>query len=194
MADPRTGFEQAGLDLPVRDFLAAVAAPTPTATGGAVCAVTAASAAGLASMAAQVSKMDGSARAEELRARLEELAIEDTRVYAAVTAAQRRTDPSRTTALRAALAAAAEPPMRIAHVAADTAKLCAELASGGKRSVRGDAATGAALAAAAARSAVALARLNLVATPEPPEALGEAERAAASASQAAEAALAAAGA
>ena len=120
------------LDQSVRDFLADVAAPAPTSTGGSVAAVTTAAAAGLAAMTAGVStSLPDSAsmvsRAEALRARAMDLAIADAASYEAVLAAQRRprTDPGRSPALRSALAEAAQPPLAIARTASEVAALAA---------------------------------------------------------------------
>lgn len=156
------------LDLSVRDFLARVAAPSPTATGGGVGAVTTASAAGLVAMTARLSTvLDDSAElaadAERLQSLAVELADEDERSYGAVLTAQRRPaeDPDRSRALREALRGAARPPLRLARAGAEVTALAADLAERTKRSLRGDAVTACALAAASARSAAALARGNV---------------------------------
>lgn len=183
------------LDRSVRDYLAQVASPTPSATGGNVGAITVAAAAGLVAMTARVSPAitgaeQAAADADDLRSRATELALEDERSYGAVLAAQRRTDPGRAEALREALAAAAQPPLRIADAAAAVAALAARLAATAKRPLRGDAATASALAAAAARSAAALARTDLAAAGAPLAPAEEAERAAEAAQRAADEALA----
>lgn len=161
------------LDRTLRQFLDDVAAPAPTATGGGVGAVTAASAAGLVTMTARLSTAlddagELAARAEELRAALTELVEEDGRSYDVVLAAQRRDsgDPERSRALREALRGAARPPLRIARASAEIAALAADLAGRTKRSLRGDAVSACALAAASARSAAALARGDLAAAAE----------------------------
>jgi hypothetical protein len=56
---------------------------------------------------------------------------------------------------------AAEPPLRIAEAAAETAELAAALAVTGKASLVDDAMTGALLAEAAARAAARLAEMDL---------------------------------
>ena len=158
------------LDRTLREHLDQVAAPAPTATGGGVGAVTAASAAGLVTMTARLCPaLDDAAelvaRAEQLRCSLTSLAEEDEHSYEAVLAAQRRdsADPERPRALREALRGAARPPLRVARASAEVAVLAADLAGRAKRAVRGDAVTACALAAASARSAAALARENLAA-------------------------------
>lgn len=158
------------LDRTLHEYLDQVAAPAPTATGGGVGAVTAACAAGLVTMTARLSTAlddaaELAARAEELRSSLTSLADADQRSYEGVLAAQRRdsADPERPRALREALREAARPPLRIARHSADVAALAVELAGRTKRTVRGDAIAACALAAASARSAVALARENLAA-------------------------------
>lgn len=156
------------LDVSVRDFLAQVAAPAPSATGGGVGAVTVASAAGLVTMTAALSPGVGdadeiSAKAERLRSLAMQLAEQDEHVYSAVLEAQRRPseDSERSRALRDALREAARPPLRIARAGADVAALAADLAERTKRSLRADAVTACALAAASARSSAALAQSNL---------------------------------
>jgi formiminotetrahydrofolate cyclodeaminase len=188
------------LDRSVREFLAAVAAPTPSATGGAVCAVTAAAAAGLAAMTAGVSEMDGAEtrKANALREQAMALVEADAVAYQAVLDAQRRPsdDPGRAAALRDALVGAAEPPLRIAQVSADIAALAAHLVQHGKRVLRGDAISAVTLAAAAARSAAVLVHINRSsasrldpATPLPPD-RASADEAAAAAQRSADVALA----
>jgi formiminotetrahydrofolate cyclodeaminase len=184
------------LDQSLRDFLTEVAAPTPSATSGGVCAVTAAAAAGLVAMTAGLSTVDSSgerlARAEALRQQATELAQEDSRSYQAVLAAKRRDkdDPGRPAALRDALAAAAQPPTRIARVSADIAALAADLAEHGNRTLRGDAIGAAALAAATARSAAVLVRINLSSAGLALDGAAEADEFAASAQRSADGALA----
>lgn len=182
------------LDRSVRDFLDDVASPGPSTTGGPVCAVTAAAAAGLVVMAARISTMDEcAAEAESLRTQATELADADSAAYQEVLRAQRRStsDPGRADALRDALVAAAEPPRRIAEVSARIAAVAARVAERGSRALRGDAACAAELAAATARSAAALGRVNLSGAGAAPD--GAAEAAAAQARSAADAALAAVG-
>lgn len=156
------------LDKSVRDFLAEVAAPAPSVTGGGVGAVTTAAAAGLVAMTARLSTTQQNseelaAHADTLREQAMEIALSDADSYAAVLAAQRRPrdDTGRAEALRTALAAAAQPPSRLATLAAEVAELAADLAARGKPVLRGDAITAAALAAGSARSSAALVRINL---------------------------------
>lgn len=181
------------LDLSVRDFLAEVAAPTPSATGGGVSAVTTASAAGLVVMVARLSESlpdSGglAAQAEGLRERAMELVASDADSYAAVLAAQRRPreDPNRAEALREALAESAQPPFRLTLLAAEVAGLAADLAERGKPVLRGDAVTAATLAAAAARSSAVLVRVNLTAAGLPLEHADSADAAAAAAQRSSE--------
>ncbi|RCW43142.1 formiminotetrahydrofolate cyclodeaminase [Halopolyspora algeriensis] len=176
------------LDTSVRDFLAEVAAPTPSATGGGVGAVTTAAAAGLVAMVARLStslqdSAELAAQAEGLRERAMELATADADSYAAVLAAQRRPreDPDRAEALREALAAAARPPFRLALLASEIADLAADLAERGKPVLRGDAVTATTLAAAAARSSAVLVRTNLTAAGHSLEHADSADAAAAAA-------------
>jgi formiminotetrahydrofolate cyclodeaminase len=61
----------------------------------------------------------------------------------------------------AALAAASEPPARIAETAAEVAELGGEVAASSSAAVRGDALTGVVLAEAAASAAARLVEINL---------------------------------
>ncbi|GAB3296959.1 cyclodeaminase/cyclohydrolase family protein [Parasphingorhabdus pacifica] len=171
------------LELTVRDFLDEVAAPTPSATGGGVCAVTASAAAGLAAMTARLSRSlddaeELAAHADELRSRAMGIATEDGEAYAEVLAAQRRTDEGRSGAIRAALETAAQPPLRLAHLAAETTAVAARLAGRCEATLRGDAVAAANLAAACSRSAAVLAWENLSAAGRPMAPAHEAEHAA----------------
>jgi formiminotetrahydrofolate cyclodeaminase len=67
----------------------------------------------------------------------------------------------RTLRLDAAVSGAIECPMLVLEIAAEVATLAADLAARGNRNLEGDAITGALLAEAAARSAAALAQLNV---------------------------------
>lgn len=153
----------------VQPFLDEVAAPRPTVTGGGASAVTVATAASLLAMTARLSPASDAAEraghAERLQQRALRLAASDSDSYGAVLAAQRRPsdDPGRAEALREALAAAAGPPGDIAALAAEVAELAVELATTGKRALRGDAITAVTLAAGAASSGAALARINATA-------------------------------
>ncbi|MCA1185982.1 cyclodeaminase/cyclohydrolase family protein [Saccharopolyspora sp. 6T] len=154
------------LDASVREFLDEVAAPTPSATGGVVGAVTTAAAAGLLAMCARL-RRDASraSRAEALRQRAVELARADSDAYQDVLAAQRRSadDPGRAAALTEALAGAAGPPARLAELAAEVAALAGEVAAEAAPAHLGNALAAAALAAGAARGAAALVRIDLAA-------------------------------
>lgn len=186
------------LDRSVREYLADVAAPTPSSTGGSVSAVTVAAAAGLAGMTAGLSTTldDHRALAEQadaLRERALTLATADSVAYRAVCTVLRldKHSPGRSQAIRDALVAASQPPLRLAHLAAEVASLAALLAAQGNPVARGDAITAANLAAASARSAAVLVRTNLNSAGVDSEALTEADDAAESAQRSAELALAA---
>jgi formiminotetrahydrofolate cyclodeaminase len=103
--------------------------------------------------------MCGAAGAAELRARALALAEADLTSYAPVLAA---TTPE---ARAVALSEAAEVPLAIVVASAEVAELAAGVARGSKA---GDAATGALIAAAAARAAAHLVELNLARTPRDP--------------------------
>jgi len=148
------------LDEPVRGFLDQLAARTPTPGGGGAAAVTGAMAAGLVAMAARFSatRLPGAGeladQADELRRRLAQLAEEDAQAYAAVLASR---GPER----KKALLGAAMIPLEIAGIGARVALMAARLAETGNPNLRGDAVTGAVLAAASARSAASLVEINV---------------------------------
>jgi len=176
------------LDVPVRGFLDQLAARTPAPGGGVAAAVTGAMAAGLVAMAARFSarQLPGASdladQADELRHRLDQLADMDARAYAAVLEAFRlpaeadppgeaaqpgEADPPgeaaqrREARRREALLGAALVPLEIAGIGARVAVMAARLAEAGNPNLRGDAVTGAVLAAASARSAASLVDINV---------------------------------
>jgi methenyltetrahydrofolate cyclohydrolase len=114
-------------------------------------------------------------RARELRSAALRLADEDQAAYTAVMDAA----PAEK---RAALAAAADPPLAIVEAAAETARLAADSMRDATGPVRGEAATAALLAAAAAKAAAGLVELNLAGAPEDPR-LARARELAAEAAQ-----------
>jgi formiminotetrahydrofolate cyclodeaminase len=170
------------LDQPVRGFLDELAARTPTPGGGGAAAVTGALAAGLVAMAARfsVSRLPGAGdlaeAADELRRRLAGLVDLDARAYQAVL--KLRT--------REALHEAAVVPLEIAEIGARVAVMAVQVAEAGNPNLRGDAVTGAVLAAASARSAAALVDINVGLGRLEPELSRLAAQAAADAGNAAE--------
>ena len=157
------------LDQPVRGFLDQLAARTPTPGGGGAAAVTGAMAAGLVAMAARFSATqlpgagDLADQADELRRRAADLADLDARAYAAVLDARRLPgdDGQRRERTREALLAAAVVPAEIAEIGARVAQMALQVAEAGNPNLRGDAVTGALLAAASARSAACLVDINV---------------------------------
>jgi methenyltetrahydrofolate cyclohydrolase len=157
------------LDEPVRGFLDQLAARTPTPGGGGAAAVTGAMAAGLVAMAARFSeaRLPGAGeladQADELRCRLAQLAEEDAQAYAAVLEALRlpRDASQREVQRQEALLGAALVPLEIARIGARVALMAVRLAETGNPNLRGDAVTGAVLAAASARSAASLVDINV---------------------------------
>jgi formiminotetrahydrofolate cyclodeaminase len=157
------------LDRPVRGFLDQLAARTPTPGGGGAAAVTGAMAAGLVAMAARFSATrlpdagELADQADELRRRLAQLAEEDAQAYAAVLEALRlpRDASEREVQRQEALLGAALVPLEIAGIGARVALMAARLAETGNPNLRGDAVTGAVLAAASARSAASLVDINV---------------------------------
>jgi formiminotetrahydrofolate cyclodeaminase len=170
------------LDQPLRGFLDELAARTPTPGGGGAAAVTGALAAGLVAMAARfsASRLPGAGdlaeAADELRRRLTGLVDLDARAYQAVL--KLRT--------REALHEAAVVPLEIAEIGARVAAMAVQVAEAGNPNLRGDAMTGAVLAAASARSAAALVDINVGLGKLEPELSRRAAQAAADAGDAAE--------
>ena len=154
---------------PVATFLDAVARRESVPGGGAVAALTVAMAAALVAMAAAFAKdapLDATsmrAEADLLRDRVVRLVGEDAKAYAAVLAAKRRPrdDPTRVTEIDSALIAASEVPLQVTRIGSRVNELARDIAERGNPNLRGDAYTAAHLAAAAARSAALLVRLNL---------------------------------
>ena len=153
------------LDQPVRGFLDQLAARTPAPGGGGAAAVTGAMAAGLVAMAARFSARqlpeagDLADQADKLRLMAAQLADMDAQVYAAVLEVfRRRGDADQR---REALLAAAIVPLEIAAIGVRVAALAVQVAEAGNPNLRGDAVTGAVLAAASARSAASLVDINV---------------------------------
>jgi methenyltetrahydrofolate cyclohydrolase len=167
----------------VKDFLAQplgllledVASERPAPGGGSVAALAVALAAALTAMAARLSvgQWEEAAavveQADGLRAQAASLAPADARAYEEVLAALRLPkhleQVVREAALNDALSRAADPPLAIARAGAEIAVLAADAAEHGNPNLRGDATTGALLAAAAARAAANLVEINLAASP-----------------------------
>jgi methenyltetrahydrofolate cyclohydrolase len=146
-----------------------LAAESPAPGGGSAAAWATALAAALTEMAAAFAGED-TAHPSELRARAMELAERELTSYAPVLEASRlpKGDPTRTEKLDAALSDAADPPLEIAHVAAEVEQLASDLAATGTRSLEGDANTAAELAGAARRAAARLVEINLSARADDP--------------------------
>jgi formiminotetrahydrofolate cyclodeaminase len=163
------------LDEPVRGFLDQLAARTPAPGGGGAAAVTGAMAAGLVAMAARFSATrlpeagELADQADELRCRVAQLADLDAEAYTAVLealrgpaeAGQRQEAQPREAQRREALLGAAVVPLEVAEIGARVALMAARLAEAGNPNLRGDAVTGAVLAAASARSAACLVDINV---------------------------------
>lgn len=152
----------------VDGFLAAVAAREPAPSGGAVAAVTVATAAGLVAMAARFSGRlpganDIATAADELRTDVVALTDADAAAYGAVLAAYRMPAdrPDRRAEIRRALCGAAAVPLRIAAAGARVAELAADVAAHGNPNLAGDAHTATLLAEAATRAAANLVRINV---------------------------------
>lgn len=159
------------LDCSVGELLDRLGAKQPAPGGGGAAAITAAMAAGLLGMAARFSTaqlIDSPGRAayaDRVRNQVAALAELDAEAYGAVLAAfalPREPDPEvRRRQVRSALERAAQIPAEIAEVASGIAVEAVELAQRGNPNLRGDAFTAVTLAAAAARSAAELVRINV---------------------------------
>jgi formiminotetrahydrofolate cyclodeaminase len=141
-------------DQSLAEFLEAVAAASPAPGGGSSAAVACALAAALVEMAAQLAGRDPG-RLAALRARALELAEEELSSYAPVLSA---TDADQRAA---ALVEASRSPQEVADIAAEVARLGAEVAQASNAAVRGDALAGVTLAEAASTAASRLVEINL---------------------------------
>ena len=146
-----------------------MAARTTAPGGGASAALATALAAALTAMAARFAddspaNRDTVAAAERLRAYATGLADADVAAYERYVETRRRHGKQSAQTIEA-LDGAVEVPMHVTDTAAEVATLAAALAKEGNPRLRGDAATGCWLAAAAASSAAVLVAENLAATP-----------------------------
>jgi len=173
------GAEQpAYLDMPLRQFLAALASAAPAPGGGAAAALSVTLGAGLCAMAARLSagRLAGEqagqlkTRAERIQVASASLIQADAEAYGRVISALRSPagdDPAgRERAVAVALSAAADAAMQIIALGAAVARLASLLAADGNPALRGDAVTAAVLAEAGARSAATLVGINLAGAPD----------------------------
>jgi formiminotetrahydrofolate cyclodeaminase len=163
-------------DLSLPALLEELAAPREVPGAGSALAVTLATAAAVVQMAARLSPESWAeaagvaAQAESLRERAAKLVDDDAEAYRRALEARETADEAdkperRDWALGRVTAAAAEPPLALARLAADVGELCAEAASRIEPRVHADVAAAAALAAAVARGARDLVAVNLTALP-----------------------------
>jgi methenyltetrahydrofolate cyclohydrolase len=159
------------LELPVGRFLELLAGAEPAPSGGGAAALAVSMGAGLCAMTARLSARQLAGQTAALVSDMERIATAaasliqaDADSYAAAIAARRSAGPGSGQAA-AALAAAADVPMEIAGLAVPVARAAARLAAGGNPNLRGDAITGALLAAAGARAAAVLVDINLADRP-----------------------------
>ncbi|MGH3008369.1 MAG: cyclodeaminase/cyclohydrolase family protein [Gaiellaceae bacterium] len=181
-------------DLSFTALLEELGAPRETPGAGSALAAALAAGAATVQMAARLSRdswPEGAgvaAQAESLRERAVHLVEEDAEVYER--ALEARADlvddkqERRDWTLGQAVAAAAEPPLALARLAADLAELCREAADRIEPRVHADLAAAAALAAGVALGARSLVAVNLTALPDDPR-VAEADRLAAAAADAA---------
>lgn len=157
------------------EFLAAIAAKSPTPGGGAVAAATGATAAALAGMVISYSlgKKDliqhesplqnAKHHLERARAVFLELANEDAAAYAWLNALQKlpENDAKRAAEHPAALSACIQAPMATLAAAVDIARLCESLVPITNKWLRSDLAIAAILADAAAKAGACNVRINI---------------------------------
>jgi methenyltetrahydrofolate cyclohydrolase len=182
---PPSGY----LDSTLNDWLGELGRSRGAPGGGSALAFAVASAASVLAMAARVSGSGGlAAQADALCARAASLVQIDADSYDAALAVRDATEElkaaQRDWEIGRAYARAGEPPLEIARAAADVAELAAQLADEGDPRVHADAIAVAALAAGAARGAVALVAVNLTALDGDPR-VAEAEELAGSAQRSA---------
>jgi formiminotetrahydrofolate cyclodeaminase len=152
------------LDMPLSRFLELVASGDSAPGGGAAAAVAVALSAGLSSMSAILSSdhlPDAAwliSRTERLRQEVARLAQADAEAYRRVIAARHAQDQS----VQAALSGAADVPMAIVEVGAETADIAARLVTeDGNPNLKGAAMAAVLLAEAGVRAATALVKINL---------------------------------
>jgi methenyltetrahydrofolate cyclohydrolase len=166
-----------GLSLPA--LLEELAAPREVPGAGSALAVTLATAAAVVQMAARLSPSSWAdaagvaAQAESLRERAAKLVDDDAEAYRRALEARAAADETakpeqRDWSLGQITAAAAEPPLALARLAADLAELCAAAGDRVEPRVQADVAAAAALAVAVARGARELVAVNLTALPDDP--------------------------
>ena len=155
-------------------LLEELAAPREGPGAGSALAAALATAAAVVQMAARLSPESWAdatgvaAQAEALRERAVQIVDEDAEAYqraleARAAADEKARPEQRDWALGQITAAAAEPPLRLARLAADLAELCAAAGARVEPRVHADVAAAAALAAAVARGARELVATNLTA-------------------------------
>jgi formiminotetrahydrofolate cyclodeaminase len=154
-------------DSSVAEFLASVATREPTPSAGALVALSVASAAGLAAMAARFAasaELTGLAEpADALRVMLVSLADQDARAYARVLAAVALPSdtPARSRRRTEALTEATEIPLVVASAGVEIAAMGARLAEQGNPNLAGDARAAVLLAEAGVRASAELVRINV---------------------------------
>jgi formiminotetrahydrofolate cyclodeaminase len=167
------------LDRPVRQFLDELASAAPAPGGGSVAALTGAMAAGLLTMVCDLTigkkayaAFEGEARtirarAEELRAQLQDALQADVAVFTELMAAYKLPRASaeeaaaRAEAIQRSTRAATEVPLRAAQATAALLPLCAPLARQGSRNAVSDVGVAAQLIRAAVPSALLNVEINL---------------------------------
>lgn len=153
-------------EMPVGEFLEAVASDEPTPGGGSVAAICVALAAGLCGMVARFSAdrlADAPARrSDELRKRTVPLARKDAGAYGQVLMAFRipREREDRNERIRQALPEAADVPLAVAEIGVEVAELAVRLANEGNPNLKGDAMVATLLAKAGVRALAELVEVN----------------------------------
>ena len=170
------------LDLPLGEFLDRVASDKPAPGGGSVAAIAVALAAGLAGMAARLSKdqlpdaPELTEKADAARRKVAPLAETDAESYRSVLEAYREDDPeTRKVRVRDALSGAADVPLVVAEAGSEVAAIASRLAEEGNPNLKGDATAAVLLAGAGVRAAATLVGINLSAADIDDNRLGRAD-------------------
>lgn len=161
------------MDSTITNWLDSLAAQTPTPGGGAVAALSAAiAAAQLGMVAAYTTGVKWQDREEQmkefveettaLRSQALELMQADAEAFSKVGAAYQlpKDSPERAEAIQQALAQAADPPSKVARLAARVVEVAEDLATSGNPNVISDVAVGASMAKASLESAIVNIQIN----------------------------------
>lgn len=155
-------------DQKIEEFLNAVGSSAPTPGGGAVAAITGATAASLVEMVASLTKTEDTEtfkiKGSKARQELLKLADEDAKAFDGVMDVFRisKDDPTRKEKIQSAFKGAAETPLKIAQIAKEINVLAKEIQKIGNKNALSDAKTATYLSEAAKKSAIENVKINLL--------------------------------